>query len=116
MKIEAGMIQYPSDLMSSESVYKLARIFARDFRAVREGDCISNESYEILYNEFGCKRFRNQKRVNFSGWVWPPIFEDGYVGINIGLYWDTVLVPYDFAMKTLLFGGLPTFESVKRSY
>ena len=99
MKIEVGMFQYSNDLIPIESVYKLAEIFARDFRAVREGSCISDR-------EFGCKRFLKQYLYHDSSRGVREHME-GYVGIHIGLHWDVVLVPYEFAMKVLTFGALP---------
>ncbi len=97
MKIEVHWFQFDSDLLSSESVYKLAEIFARDIKVEPIGNRISDESYNILYREFGC--LRSPKNA--------PESMEGHVGIQIGFRWDIILVPYEFAMKVLAFGALP---------
>jgi hypothetical protein len=85
-------------------VKKLQQIFRRDFKATYSGFSISEESVATL-KEFGCKRasFEVWEGVGFGS----EIIEDGYVGIRYGLYGDLILVPFDFAERVLVLGGLP---------
>jgi hypothetical protein len=90
---------------------KLQEIFMNDFlerydrevsllRHCNKGNNVISQEYLMILKKFGCKQ-PSFDRFGIS------VMENGYVEIRYGLYGDLILVPFDFAMKVLVLGGLP---------
>jgi len=86
---------------------KLQEIFMNDFLerydhevSLDKGHDVISQEYLMILKKFGCK----QPSFDSSG---ISVMESGYVEILYGLYGDLILVPFDFAMKVLVLGGLP---------
>jgi len=86
---------------------KLQEIFMNDFLerydhevSLDKGHDVISQEYLMILKEFGCKQ-PSFDRFGIS------VMENGYVEIRYGLYGDLILVPFDFAMKVLVLGGLP---------